>query len=254
MATFWAFWLPPVHYGIYFHRRSFSSQAPIDKPQTIPLDKRSFRSDVVEASTLIAQHTRAAYARPKVLVWSALYACALALFLQVQNYVQLLWMDIQDHSEQTAYNGAVEAALTLLGAGGAYLASVLCQAGLPAPVAAVQGLAVFMATYVRNVFVSYAGYIVTGLLFHYTITLASAQIASQLSDDSCFGLIFGISTLLGTGLQSILTLILIQTLDLSITTQYYSVSGLYMLLAICWLLGWIINMYRQKHSLVINKC
>ncbi|KAJ0181384.1 hypothetical protein K1T71_003469 [Dendrolimus kikuchii] len=252
LATFWAFWLPPVQYGIYFHRRSVDRRISIDKQQPLQSNKRSFRSDVVEASQLIYRHSRAAYTRPKVLAWSILYACSLALFLQVQNYVQLLWMEIQDQSDQAAYNGAVEAALTLLGAGGAFLASILSQPGLPAPVAAVQGVAMFVATFVPNVLVSYAGYIVTGLLFHYTITLASAKIASQLSDESCFGLIFGISTLLGTGLQSILTLVLIQTLELSITAQYYSVSGLYMLLASCWLLGWMVHMCRQKKNLMIS--
>lgn len=71
-----------------------------------------------------------------------------------------------------AYNGAVEAVQTLLGAGGAFIASMYSSSGVPAPVAAVQGVAVFLATFVNNVFVSYAGYIVMGMLFHYTITLA----------------------------------------------------------------------------------
>lgn len=66
----------------------------------------------------------------------------------------------------------MEAAQTLLGALGAYVASHCARAYLPAPVAAVQGLAVFIGTYIPNVFVSYAGYIVMGLLYHYTITLA----------------------------------------------------------------------------------
>ena len=73
---------------------------------------------------------------------------------------------------QVIYNGAVEAALTLLGALGALLASYWSRAALPAPLAAVQGLALFTGTFVPNVFVSYAGYIVMGMLYHYTITLA----------------------------------------------------------------------------------
>ncbi|CAK1548680.1 unnamed protein product [Leptosia nina] len=262
-ATFWAFWLPPVPYGIYFHRRSIAStnaiqndaQAPIEKP--IPhniYDSQSFRSQVTEATVLIYRHARAAYSRPRVVAWSALYAVALALFVQAQTYMQLLWSKIQDESNApVAYNGAVEAVQTLLGAAGAFIASFCARASFPGPVAALQGIAMFLATYINNIFVSYAGYIIMGMLYHYTITLASAKIASQLSDESCFGLIFGINTLVGTGLQSLLTLILIQTLDLPIHAQYYYLSGFFLLLASVWLLGWMVHVCKQKHSINFNQ-
>lgn len=253
LATFWAFWLPTVQYGIYFHRRTSTGSPPLDKELHHKSSGHMIRSNVVEAATLIARHARSAYTRPKVLAWSALYAVALALFVQAQTYMQLLWKQIQDDTDSpVAYNGAVEAAQTLLGAGAAYLASIFTSSGVPAPVAAVQGVAVFVGTFVNNVFVSYAGYIVMGSLFHYTITLASAKIAGQLSDESCFGLIFGINTLVGTGLQSILTLVLIQSLKLPIASQYYALSGLYLLLASVWLLGWMGNVCRQKRSISVN--
>lgn len=31
LATFWALWLPPVKYGIYFHRRISTINIPVDK-------------------------------------------------------------------------------------------------------------------------------------------------------------------------------------------------------------------------------
>ncbi|XP_059048970.1 thiamine transporter 1-like [Achroia grisella] len=259
LATFWAFWLPPVQYGIYFHRKvsignplQQNSKALHDKQPT-PEPKRSFRNNVVEASTLISRHARAAYTRPKVLAWSALYAAALALFVQAQTYVQLLWKQIQEESHApVAYNGAVEAAQTLLGAGGALAASKCAGGVVPAPAAAIQALAVLAGTAVPNIFVSYAGYIVMGTLFHYTITLASAKIAGQLSDESCFGLIFGINTLLGTGFQAILTLVLIQSLVLDISTQYFVISGLFLVLAAVWMVGWTINQCKKRQNIVIN--
>ncbi|XP_053600898.1 reduced folate transporter-like [Plodia interpunctella] len=254
LATFWALWLPPVQFGIYFHRKSqINSEQLTDANKPAPTEKQTFHQNVVEASSLIGRHARAAYSRPRVIAWSALYAASLALFVQVQIYMQLLWRQIQDVTgQQVAYNGAVEAAQTLLGAGGAFIASLFSKAVLPAPAAAAQGVAVFVATFVPDVFVSYAGYIVMGTLFHYTITLASAKIASQLCDESCFGLIFGINTLLGTGLQSILTAVLIQSLVLSIYSQYYVISGLLVVLAIFWLLGWIMNSCRQMETVNIN--
>ncbi|XP_045453924.1 thiamine transporter 1-like [Melitaea cinxia] len=260
LATFWAFWLPPVPYGIYFHRRSIVNftqidlgQINIDKQSPQDSEKRSFRHDVTDATYLIVRHARSAYTRPKVLAWSSLYAVAMALFVQAQTYVQLLWKQIQEESNSpVAYNGAVEAAQTLLGALGAYVASHCARAYLPAPVAAVQGLAVFIGTYIPNVFVSYAGYIVMGLLYHYTITLASAKIAGQLSDDSCFGLIFGINTLLGTGLQSLLTLVMIQSLTLHITAQYFTLSFLLIIQAGLWMFGWVVQLCRQNKSINVT--
>ncbi|XP_026485120.2 reduced folate transporter-like [Vanessa tameamea] len=260
LATFWAFWLPPVPYGIYFHRRSVATTIQIDvgtmnmeKQNPQHSEKRSFRKDITDAAYLIARHARSAYTRPKVLAWSALYAAAMALFVQAQTYVQLLWNQIQkDDEAPVVYNGAVEAVQTLLGALGALAAAHCGRAALPAPVAAVQGAAVFAGTYVPDVFASYAGYVVMGLLYHYTITLASAKIAGQLSDDSCFGLIFGINTLLGTGLQSLLTLILIQTLTLPITAQYFTLSGLFLVLASIWMLGWIVNVCKQTKSINVT--
>ncbi|XP_026324202.1 thiamine transporter 1-like [Hyposmocoma kahamanoa] len=264
LATFWAFWLPPVKYGIYFHRRRtviLNQQPFVDdvtkkkaiRQQGQATAKPSNLAHITEAFSMIARHAMSAYRRPKVITWSALYAVALALFVQVQIYVQLLWKQIQDQTgTAVSYNGAVEAILTLLGALGAFIASLLSQSGLPAPVAAIQGVAVFLGTYIPNVFVSYAGYIVMGMLFHYTITLASAKLASQLTDDSCFGLIFGINTLIGTGLQSILTLVLIQSLQLDISTQYYAISVLYLVLACAWLVGWMVQVCRLKNSINID--
>ncbi|KAL4707642.1 hypothetical protein ACJJTC_006992 [Scirpophaga incertulas] len=262
LATFWAIWLPPVRYGIYFHRRTSVTNdlkvdfsVPSDKTCIKPIqqEQRTIRQQLVEASSLIARHARLAYSRPKVLAWSALYAVALALFVQTQTYMQLLWKQIQENSKHTvAYNGFVEAAQTLLGAGGAFLASTLSQSTLPAPVAAMQSLALFLGTYWQNIYVSYAGYIVMGTLFQYNITLASSKIASQMIDESCFGLIFGINTLIGTGLQSLLTLILIQKLELSIFIQYFVISGLLLVLAIIWLLGDIINKCKWQHTFAIS--
>ncbi|CAG9576131.1 unnamed protein product [Danaus chrysippus] len=255
LATFWAFWLPPVPYGIYFHRQSIDNTFQVDytktdeKSHSCPTDtvKDTFTRNVKNAAFLIYKHARLAYTRPKVLVWSALYAAALALFVQTQTYIQLLWKQIQKGTDSpVVYNGAVEATQTLLGAVGSFASSHLTRALYPGLAGVAQGAAVFLGAFIDNVFVSYAGYIVMGLLYHYIITLASAKIACQLTDESCFGLIFGINTLVGTGLQSILTIVLIQSLSLNITSQYFSISGLFIILAAIWILGLMLNGCKQK--------
>ncbi|OWR51463.1 hypothetical protein KGM_208749A, partial [Danaus plexippus plexippus] len=101
--------------------------------------------------------TLIAYTRPKVLVWSALYAATLALFVQTQTYIQLLWKQIQKGTDSpVVYNGAVEATQTLLGAVGSFASSHLTRALYPGLAGVAQGTAVFLGAFIDNVFVSYA--------------------------------------------------------------------------------------------------
>lgn len=58
----------------------------------------------MNAASLLSRHARTAYSRPKVLAWSALYACAMALFVQAQVYVQLLWKQTQEESAAPVSN------------------------------------------------------------------------------------------------------------------------------------------------------
>ncbi|GBP16230.1 Thiamine transporter 2 [Eumeta japonica] len=233
LATVWALWLPSVKYGIYFHRKTSLTDSvqtetnlQINRPTHDQESKKGFKKNFLDASTLIIHHSYVAYRKSKVIIWSLLYASVLALYMQVQTYVQLLWKEMQSDSDSTMiYNGAVEAATTLFGAGGAYIASMWGPNPVPVFVTGLQGGLLFMATYPGNIYLSYVGYILVGVMFHYTITLASAQVAGQLSDDGCFGLIFGINTLIGTGLQSLLTFVLISenALELPIVSQIYAI-------------------------------
>ncbi|KAG7304249.1 hypothetical protein JYU34_011187 [Plutella xylostella] len=257
LSIFWAIWLPPVQYGIYFHRRhslgnSLQMNTSPQEKELPPYNvKPASTSHFKEAAYLIVGHARGAYSRPAVVAWSILYACAMALFVQTQVYVQLLWIHVQAASDvPIAYNGFVEAIQTLLGAGGAFVASVYGNNLVPAFAAALQGVAVFVGTFVPNIYFAYSGYIVMGILYHYTITLASTKIASQLSDESCFGLIFGINTFLGTALQSLLTFIMINHLSLSIVSQYFVISGLFIILATLWFLIWAVQACKKKQTVL----
>lgn len=56
--------------------------------------------------------------------------------------------------------------------------------------------------------VSYLGYLVFGVLYAFTITVASAEVAKQLDED-CFGLIFGFNTFMALSLQTIVTFLFV---------------------------------------------
>ncbi|XP_063634157.1 thiamine transporter 2-like [Cydia splendana] len=256
LATIWAFWLPSVDFGIYFHRRSsiisnFQENLHPPKDQILPKvkQKQSLTANVSRAARLLSRHAGAAYSRPRVLAWSALYAAALALFTHAQYYMQVLWQQIQQHDEHKVdYNGAVEAATTLAGAAGALAAASAQRPVLPAVAAAAQAAAALLTAYVPDIYLSYACYVLLGTLFHFTITMASAKIASQLTDESCFGLIFGINMFVGAVLQSLLTLVLNQALALQADAMYAALGALYLLLAAGWLLGWAAHTCRQKKA------
>ncbi|XP_048005784.1 thiamine transporter 2-like isoform X2 [Leguminivora glycinivorella] len=257
LATAWAFWLPSVDFGIYFHRRAsvrsgiqenlHPAKDPTLSTMTSPTKKQSLAANVSTASRLLAQHARASYSRPRVLAWSALYAVALALFSHVQIYMQVLWQHMQrDDEHKVDYNGAVEAATTLAGAAGALAAGGAERAALPAAAAAAQAAAAFLTALLPHIYLSYACYILLGTLFHFTVTMASAKIASQLSDESCFGLVFGMNMFLGAVLQSLLTLALNQALTPPV--MYAVLGALYLLLAAAWLAGWAAHACRQTKA------
>lgn len=79
---------------------------------------------------------------------------------------------------QNLYNGSVEAILTVLGALAALLAgrssskvSKTALSALPALAALGQAGGVVASTLATELWVSYLGYIVLGIIYHYMITL-----------------------------------------------------------------------------------
>ncbi|XP_048005785.1 thiamine transporter 1-like isoform X3 [Leguminivora glycinivorella] len=194
LATAWAFWLPSVDFGIYFHRRA------------------SVRSGIQENLHPAKDPTLSTMTSPT----------------------------------KVDYNGAVEAATTLAGAAGALAAGGAERAALPAAAAAAQAAAAFLTALLPHIYLSYACYILLGTLFHFTVTMASAKIASQLSDESCFGLVFGMNMFLGAVLQSLLTLALNQALTPPV--MYAVLGALYLLLAAAWLAGWAAHACRQTKA------
>uniref|UniRef100_A0A182W031 Uncharacterized protein n=1 Tax=Anopheles minimus TaxID=112268 RepID=A0A182W031_9DIPT len=242
-ATLWALFLPSVPTSMYFHR-----QAPISEGQqqpnsiTVPCtvaDKQtkmmdaleddrsddskpppastdrssqlSFRSRLKGAFVLLWTHFRVSFTNRSVLQWSIWYALAMAGYIQILAYVQALWSSI-DETQPAVWNGAVEAALTLLGAIVSLLAGYLHSGFLKprtsllslALLSFAAGGAMLLATKTGSLIVSYIGYMIFCVLYAFAITVVSAEIAKNISDD-CFGLVFGFNTLVALSLQTLLT-------------------------------------------------
>ncbi|XP_055543642.1 thiamine transporter 1-like [Wyeomyia smithii] len=222
-ATIWALFLPPVSTSMYFHRAAVqagrintfleeNTQKDDNSDEQNHLEKQAtFKRKVISAFILIWIHFKSAYTNLTVLQWSIWYALAMAGFIQVTGYVQALWSEV-DPEQPAVWNGAVEATVTLLGAVVSLLAGYIHTWFLKprssllalSLLSLMQGGLIMVATTASNLTLSYVGYIGFGVLYAFTITVVSAEIAKNISDDS-FGLVFGFNTLIALSLQTLLT-------------------------------------------------
>jgi thiamine transporter 2/3 len=195
LASIWALFLPSVDKSLYFH-----SDDSKDRP---------FTEKIVSAFKLMKSHFVDAYTNLHVVKWSAWWALSTCGYVQIENYMQPLYSAIQE-SNEAAYNGAVEAILTLSGFLVALLAGYLrfnwevkgeVTLGI---FSLIQGLLIVVISQTEYIFLCYAFYIVYGILYHFMVTIASAQIAKAIDEDS-YGLIFGINTFFSLVSNSILT-------------------------------------------------
>lgn len=235
LATIWALFLPSVSKSLYFHRDDeVKTNLPqLEQGNTTPTHHKS--NKYARAFKILWQHFLSAYTNWHVIQWSLWYSLAMCGFIQVQSYIQILWALIEPDAENSGlWNGAIEAALTLLGAGAALLAGYLksYKGGLLTLTICsfLEGGAILTSAQTDSLWLSYAGYIIFGALYMFMITIASAEIAKYLDEDS-FGLIFGINTMYALAFQTILTVVVIskdgfelQTRDQFIVYGYYFIA------------------------------
>jgi solute carrier family 19 (thiamine transporter), member 2/3 len=196
---------------------------------------------------LLWQHFLGSYSNPKIVQWSFWWALAMAGFLMVQIYVQLLWQDI-DKDREFLFNAGVEAVLTLLGAISAFLAGFLTtktfqkfDLWILMFCSLLQGIFILISSQTTSIWVAYAMYITFGVLYTFMITIASATVAQHLADDS-FALIFGINTLIALIFQSILTVVVISWLELSTRDQFLVYGGYFIALAVIYLIATVVKL------------
>lgn len=225
-ATCWSFLLPPVKNTIYFHREEE--------------DQVSKKDRIRKGVSLMLSEIKESYANRYVIYWSAWYALGTACFLQVQVYMQPLWQEVVGNANQIHYNGLVEAILTLFGFLAALLVGflevdwskygrlllVLCSG--------FQGLIVIWGATTPNIYICYFCYILFSVLYHFTITVVSAEIAKKLKLDT-FGLIFGFNTFVAMIFHSLLTVLVVNDVfDLMLSVkQQYLVYGSFCLVISC---------------------
>ncbi|XP_053674381.1 thiamine transporter 2-like [Anopheles nili] len=200
------------------------------------------------AVRLLWRHLIGAYRQLPVVQWSLWWALAMAGFIQVQVYVQLLWHEI-DQDQDTLFNGGAEALLTLLGALSALVAGYVANRifeqwalWILTVCSGLQGGLILYSGFATNVWVAYALYILFGTLYLFMITMASAIVAKYLEEDS-FGLIFGINTFVAIGVQALLTLATISERGLMLDPrdQFKVYGGYFLVLSIIYLIAAVVT-------------
>lgn len=218
-------------------------------PENVEKPKFSWK----RAKQMLWDHFIQAYSDKTVLIWSIFWSLAMGGFLQIQSYVQVLWIDI-DPSRDSLYNGAVEAALTLFGAISCLVAGFIpsekfekYDLWIMTVCSLVEGTAIVFSSITNEIWVAYAMYISFGIIYMFMITLASATVAKNLADDS-FALIFGINTLFALVIQTVLTVVVISETGFGLSTRHqFSVfGGYFVVLAVIFLIGSFAKLYINR--------
>ncbi|XP_064522540.1 thiamine transporter 2-like [Pseudopipra pipra] len=274
LAFLCAFFLPMPQKSMFFHRKDASQSLPgpdkvaapagSDRPSSCQEDTSSDcagRSPtpqqqagnakpwnhMLRVLVQLSKDLRDCYSSRKLLYWSLWWALATAGFNQVLNYIQVLW-DFRAPSHSSAvYNGAVEALATFLSSVTSFLVQYMkinwdlfgeLALGI---FSAVDAGSLFLMHFSTNIWACYAGYLIFKACYMLLLTIATFQIAINLSMER-YALMFGFNNFIALVIQTILTVVVVDSrgLGLDIVTQfliygsYFAViHGIFMIRSIC---------------------
>ena len=147
-----------------------NTELEVDKPNLVTRWKKSLRCLLEAFIESYSNHT--------LLIWSIWWALATCGYLQIGNYVQNLWKNIQGPDANKSLNGGVEAAGTLCGAIVAIILSFvnvqwkkfgeLVLGGL----SVVDGVLLLIMAKTGNVWIAYITYVCYRMSYTFLITIA----------------------------------------------------------------------------------
>lgn len=211
------------------------------------------RENVAAAVHLLWQSFRESYSSRHLIYWSLWWALATAGYVQVFNYIQLMWDHIEPSATSSIYNGGVEAACSLVGAAAAFSVGYIKVTWVVwgelalGVFSAVGSGAVFLMAFTSSIWVCYVGYAIFKSCYMLLITITTFQIASNLSME-CYALTFGINTFVALSLQTIITVTVVDeaALGLDIVTQFIIYGSYYAVISVLFLI-------RGTYTACVNK-
>ncbi|KAB5584407.1 hypothetical protein PHYPO_G00107200 [Pangasianodon hypophthalmus] len=223
-------------------------KVPLDANEdtTIFKEKRGGTGGLVEVLKALGADFMKCYSCRTLLAWSVWWALSTCGYFQVINYAQALWEKIQSSKEFDIYNGYVETISTLLGALAAFSVGLvkvpwavwgelaLCIFSI------VIAVAVYVMDTVRNIWVCYASYVIFRATYMLLITIATYQIAANLNMER-YALVFGVNTFVALVLQTLLTVIVVDSagLGLDIFPQFLIYGSYFAAIAVIFLIAWL---------------
>lgn len=207
------------------------------------------------ALSLVIRDFRDYSSNTYVLKWSLWWALGMCGNFQVGNYIQPLWEEIKPAQDTGSpcelQNGSVEAVTTLLGAGLALILgftkfnwSIIGELTL-AIISILDAVMLYLMANTDTIVMGYVGYIVFRALYQMIITVASFEIASNISQNS-YGLVFGFNTFLALGFQTILTTVVADSVGLALPPkqQFEVYSGFFLVTGLVFLVTGLVTLAR----------
>ncbi|XP_040842731.1 thiamine transporter 1 isoform X3 [Ochotona curzoniae] len=192
------------------------------------------------------------YSSRPLLCWSVWWALSTCGYFQVVNYTQGLWEKVVSSRHAAIYNGGVEAVSTLLGAVAVFAVGYIKISWSTWGEMALSlfslliAAAVYIMDSVGNIWVCYASYVVFRIIYMLLITIATFQIAANLSMER-YALVFGVNTFIALALQTLLTLIVVDAsgLGLEVTTQFLIYAGYFAFIAVVFLVSGTVSIMKK---------
>lgn len=190
---------------------------------------------------------------PNLRLWSLWWIFNSTGYYLVLFYVHILWNKVYPATENKhVYNGAVEAASTLLSALSSLIAgytkirwNVWSELVIASITVLQAGLLLLMGI-TDNIWVCYVAYVLFRSFYQFLVPIATFQIASSLTKELC-ALVFGINTFLGTVLKSIINLIFADKrgLGLDVHQQFLVYFVYFTLLTVAYFVGAVVVLIRH---------
>ncbi|XP_074856050.1 thiamine transporter 1 isoform X2 [Carettochelys insculpta] len=199
------------------------------------------------------------YSSRLMLSWSMWWAFSTCGYFQVINYMQGLWEMLLPSQSFKIYNGGVEAVSTILGAVAVFAVGYIKVSWTTwgevslALFSLLIAAAIYVMDTVHNIWVCYASYIIFRMIYMLLITIATFQIATNLSMER-YALVFGVNTFLALAMQTLLTLIVVDSsgLGLDIFTQFMIYASYFAAISLVFLVSGtysIVKNYRRQKEM-----
>ncbi|XP_004697337.1 reduced folate transporter isoform X2 [Echinops telfairi] len=204
--------------------------------------------------------------QPQLRLWSLWWIFNSAGYYLITFYVHILWNSVQDTQRSSmVYNGAADAASTLLGAITSFAAGfvkirwALWSRLVIATVTAIQAGLIFLMISTNNIWVCYTTFVLFRGAYQFLVPIATFLIASSLSKELC-ALAFGINTFLAASLKTLIIAIVADKrgLNLLVCSQFQVYFGYFLMLSVLYFAGALLvdlrrHLRQGRHQLVAQE-